>query len=205
MKRVVIGFLVGIACVVLSGPATWGRLAFWSGLPGASLLLDTNAAKGLALYRDGDFEAADKHLETAGRGQTFNRALTLTATGNYALSQAYFDAVLFANPADEEARRLRDLVGAMAPKTRGDSVAPGRLAGRGGLSSGQEQSPQWGWPGTPDPEWQRKVTARGFAASEEWLGTISDDPGEFLRLRLEKEYQRRSGLGLIRPNEGDTW
>ncbi len=205
MNRAAIAFGIGLACVVISGPASWGRLPFWSGLPGAGMVLSTNAAKGLALYRSGDFEAADALFEKAGRGQTFNRALTLAATGDHALSQAYFDAVLFANPADAEARRLRDLVSAMAPRTRGDSVAPGRIAGRGGLSSGDGQNPQNGWPTTPDPEWQRKVTARGFAASEEWLDTLSDDPGEFLRLRLEKEHERRTSLGLIRPEEGASW
>lgn len=204
MSRVLFGLLAGIACVVLSGPAAWGRLALWSGLPGAGTFLTAPAERGLALYRSGDFETADRLLAAAGRGQTFNRALTLAATGKYALSAAYLDAVLFANPADEEARRLRDLVGAMTPKVRGDVLAPGRLPGHGGVTGTDEKS-QWGWPGPPQPERARKLDARGFAASDEWLETISDDPGEFLRLRLEKEYQRRAGLGLIRPDEGDPW
>ncbi|WP_417673307.1 hypothetical protein [Roseibium sp.] len=205
MKRAAFVFLAGLACIVLAGPAAWGRLALWTGMPGsAAALMSDPAARGLALYRAGAYDAADASFAQAGRGQTFNRALTLAATDNYALSVAYFDAVLFANPADAEARRLRALVDTMVSKTRGDSVAPGRLPGHGGLVGGKEKSP-WGWPDTPDPERQRKVTARGFAASEEWLDTISDDPGEFLRLRLAKEYERRAGLGLIRPDEGDPW
>jgi len=204
MRRAVFLLLAGLACVLLAGPGAWGRLLLVSGLPAGAGLMSDPAARGLALYRSGSYEAADKAFADAGRGQTFNRALTLAATGRYALSVAYFDAVLFSNPADAEARRLRALVDRLAPKTRGDSIAPGRLAGHGsGLY--QAEKSRWGWPGTPDPEWQRKVSARGYAASDAWLDTITDDPGEFLRLRLAREYERRAGLGLIRPHEGDPW
>ncbi|WP_269583848.1 hypothetical protein [Roseibium sp. Sym1] len=175
-----------------------------TGVPGGAALLNNPAVQGLALYRSGNYEAADAAFAEAGRGQTFNRALTLAATGKHALSVAYFDAVLFANPADAEARTLRDMVDKMVAKTRGDSVAPGRLAGHGGNSYHPEKSP-WGLPGTPDPEWQRKITARGYVASASWLDTLIDDPGEFLRLRLAREYERRAELGLIRPSEGDPW
>jgi Ca-activated chloride channel family protein len=204
MKRALAALLIGLCLITLAGPGTWGRLVLWTGLPGSGVLLSEPAARGLALYRAGAYEAADAAFAEAGRGQTFNRALTLAATGNHALSVAYFDAVLFVNPGDEEARRLRALVDGMVEKVRGDSVAPGRLAGHGGNTGQAEKSP-WGLPGTPDPEWQRKITERGFAASEAWLETISDDPGEFLRVRLEKEYQRRAALGLIRAEEADPW
>lgn len=204
MKRTAAAFLIGLACLALAGPSAWGRIALWAGLPGAAALLTAPAEKGLALYREGAYEAADAAFADAGRGQTFNRALTLAATGKHALSVAYFDAVLFAAPADDEARRLRDLVGTMVAVTRGDSDAPGRLTGHGGRPGPGDSSP-WGWPGTPDPEWQRKVGERGVGASQAWLETISDDPGEFLRLRLEKEYQRRAALGLIRAEEAEPW
>ena len=53
--------------------------------------------------------------------------------------------------------------------------------------------------------WKRDVEARGIAASDAWLATLPDDPGEFLRLRLKAEYDRRTALGLIRPAEGEPW
>jgi Ca-activated chloride channel family protein len=193
----------GIAAVVLSGPEAAGRLALRAGLPGAAALLSDPAARGLALYRSGDHAAADAALADAGRRQTFNRALTLAATGRHALSVAYLDAVLFANPADAEAQRVRDLVDRLVPKVVGESVAPGRLAAVGGIAD--PAAAGGAFASTPDPEWKKPIEARGFVASDAWLETITDDPGEFLRLRLEKEHERRAGLGLIRPAEGERW
>lgn len=204
MTRTARTALIALTCLVLAGPATWGRLAFWAGLPGAAALLDDAGAKGLALYRDGAHAAADAAFAEAGRSQTFNRALTLAATGKHALSVAYLDAVLFANAGDAEALRLRDLVDSMVPKTRGDSLVPGRLAGHGGLESPGAANGAMA-ASTPDPAWKRPIEARGFAASDAWLETLADDPGEFLRLRLLKEYERRAGAGLLRPEEGGQW
>lgn len=203
--RLALVAVVGLACVLVAGPAAWGRLLLRSGAPGAAArVLDDAAARGLALYRAGDHAAADAAFAEAGRSQTFNRALTLAATGRHALSVAYFDAVLFANPSDDEARRARDLVDAMVPKTTGESNAPGRLPGAGGLGPGDPtDAPVMA--GTPDPVWKKPIEARGFVASDAWLETLVDDPGEFLRLRLRKEYERRAGLGLLRPEEGERW
>lgn len=203
--RLVLVAVIGLTGVLVAGPAAWGRLLLWSGAPGAAArVLDDPAARGLALYRAGSYAAADAAFAAAGRSQTFNRALTLAATGQYALSVAYFDAVLFANPSDDEAHRVRDLVAAMVPTTRGESTVPGRLPGAGGLGPG---APTDGpiMAGTPDPTWKKPIEARGFAASEAWLETLADDPGEFLRVRLRKEYERRAGLGLLRPEEGERW
>ncbi len=205
MTRTALIAAAGLCCILLAGPATWGRLALWGGLPGAAALLSDPAARGLALYRGGAFDAADAAFAEAGRSQTFNRALTLAATGRHALSVAYLDAVLFANPADDEAHRLRDLIDAMVPKTRGGGNVPGRLVGHGGMSASGAAESRASASKTPDPERKKPVTARGFAASDAWLDTLADDPGEFLRLRLLKEHERRAGLGLLRPEEADRW
>lgn len=195
---------LALGCLALAGPQALGRLALAAGLPRlAAPLLSDPAERGVALYRAGDFAAADAAFADAGRTQTYNRGLSLAATGDYLLSQAYFDAVLFSNPADAEARRNRDLVAAMVPPETGDSIAPGRIAGAGGLGPGEETAATTA--GTLAIHWKRDVDARGIAASDAWLATIPDDPGEFLKLRLKAEYDRRAALGLIRPAEGEPW
>lgn len=196
--------ILALLVLALAGPQALGRIALWAGLPGlAAPLLPDPAERGVALYRRGDYAGADAAFTQAGRTQTYNRGLSLAGTGQYALARAYFDAVLFANPADAEARRNRDAVNAMIPPERGDSAVPGRIAGAGGLG-----------PAGPTPittsgvlmiNWKRDVEARGMAASDDWLATIGDDPGAFLRLRLRAEYERRAALGLIRPAEGVPW
>lgn len=195
---------LGAACLALAGPQALGRLALRGGLPGvAAPLLSDPVARGVALYRAGRYDQADAAFAASGRSQTYNRGLSLAATGKYPLSVAYFDAVLFANPADAEARRNRDLVAAMYPPNRGESVVPGRIAGHGGLGPGGRTTQ--GAAGIQDPETRRPIDARGIAASDAWLATITDDPGAFLKLRLKAEYDRRAGQGLIRPREAEPW
>ena len=200
MKRPALVLAAALACAIAAGSESFGRLALSLGAPRLALpLLTDPGARGLALFRSGDYAAADAAFAQAGRSQTFNRGLSLAATGNYPLSLAYFDAVLFAHPDDAEARRLRDLVATMVTPVRGESVAPGRLKATGGRASacvGEQVRA-----GAPDPEWQKPLEVRALAASDDWLATITDDPGTFLRLRLRAEYDRRTALGLIRPDE----
>lgn len=204
MRRAPVIAVLGVAALSLAGPEAVGRLALRAGADGlAARLLDDPAARGVALFRRGDFAGADAAFADAGRSQTYNRGLSLAAMGDYPLSVAYFDAVLFANPADAQARTNRDLVAAMVPPVRGDSVVPGRIQGVGGKPVETPISELLA--NASGPEWQRKLDAKGLAATDEWLQSMPDDPGEFLKLRLRAEFDRRARLGLIRPEEGDPW
>ncbi|MFG6083584.1 hypothetical protein ACEUZ9_005302 [Paracoccus litorisediminis] len=196
--------VLALTCLAIAGPQALGRLALRVDLPTLALpLLRDPAERGVALYRSGDFAGADAAFAVAGGSQTYNRGLSLAATGDYLLSKAYFEAVLFSNPADAEARANRDLVAAMVPPESGDSLVPGRIAASGGLGPGGPQENTTA--GVLAIHWKRDVEARGIAASDDWLASIGDDPGEFLRLRLQAEHDRRAALGLIRPAEGDPW
>lgn len=197
--------LAALAALAVAGPEALGRLALHAGLDrAAAALLDDPAARGVALYRLGDYTAADADFARAGRSQTYNRGLSLAAVGDYPLSVAYFDAMLFVNPADEQARANRDLVAAMVPPKRGITTAPGRIKGAGGLDPGDVPISDL-LANASGPEWERRLDAKGLAATDQWLDTITDDPGEFLKLRIRAEFDRRAGLGLIRPEEGDPW
>ncbi|MCL8384576.1 hypothetical protein [Xanthobacter aminoxidans] len=199
-RRILLMAAAGLACLMLAGLSSLARLAFWAGAPGTAGWQDDAAARGIAFYRDGDYSAADAAFAEAGRSETFNRALTLAATGRYALSVAYLDAVLFVDPADTEARRLRGIIDALVPKTVGTSVVRGHIPAAVGTASANTGD---GVVATPDPELKKPIEARGIVASDAWLDTIADDPGAYLRLRLRKEFERRAALGLI-GRDGDS-
>ncbi|AGT10373.1 hypothetical protein [Paracoccus aminophilus] len=203
MRRLAL-VLLALGALALAGPGAIGRLLLLGGAPGlAAPLLADPVAKGVALYRAGDYAGADAAFAKAGRSQTYNRGLSLAATGQYPLSVAYFDAVLFVNPADADARRNRELVATMYPPDQGVSIAPGRIQGAGGLGEGDKTAQST--PGIQDPETQRPIDAKGIVASDDWLATLPDDPGEFLKLRLRAEYERRAEQGLVRPREAEPW
>jgi Ca-activated chloride channel family protein len=169
--------LAGIAALAIAGPDALGRLALRAGFDRpAALLLEDPAARGVALYRLGDYPAADAAFARAGRSQTYNRGVSLAAVADYPLSVAYFNAMLFANPADEQARRNRDLVAAMIPPHQGASTAPGRIMGAGGLPAGDVPLSEL-VANASRRERERPLDAKGLAATDQWLDTIVDDPG----------------------------
>lgn len=190
----------GLVALGVAGPTALGKLALMAGAPGlAAPLIADPAVKGVALYHAGDFAAADLAFRAAGRGSTYNRGLSLAATGDYPLSRAYFDAVLFANPGDSEARENRNLVAALIPPVRGEGNEAGRInvvpiASPRGLPTDQDARRHG-----------KRLDAGGLVADGTWLETLPDDPAEFLRLRLADEHRRRLSLGQTPPEEGDLW
>ena len=190
----------GIAALAVAGPAALGRIALMAGLPGAATALIADpAVRGVALYRAGRTEEADGAFKAAGRSSTFNRGVTLAASGDYPLARAYFDAVLFAAPGDSEARENRNLVDALIPPVMGVGNEAGRIsvvpiATPGGMPADATARVQG-----------RRLDAGGLVADAAWLATIPDDPGEFLRLRLADEHRRRLALGQTPPEEGGLW
>lgn len=193
-----------------AGPAAFGSLALWLGMPSAAAaLLADPAARGVALYRAGNYAEADRAFQEAGRAATYNRGLSLAATGNYALSVAYFDAVLFVDPADQDARYNRELVAKLVPDVVGESndidgvaanveaAESDAVATQRDLLQGLTLSEQVS---VMDPRVDKAI-----AASEGWLTTLPDEPGLYLKRRIRAEYERRQDLGLANPPEDTAW
>ena len=191
--------IAGIAALAIGGTAPLAKILLIAGFPAAAApLIADPATRGVALYRAGDYVGANDAFRQAGRGSTYNRGLSLAATGDYPLSRAYFDAVLFANPADSEARENRNLVNDLIPPTVGEANDAGRIAAESIAVPGGSPVDEIKRLGRPLDEGRRVADAA-------WLDSLQDDPGEFLRLRLAEEYKRRLSLGLTPPEGGDPW
>jgi Ca-activated chloride channel homolog len=212
MRRVLPVFVLTLALVaaLVAGRAGFGRLALAAGMPAvAAKLLDDPAARGVALYEAGDFAGADAAFEAAGRSQTFNRALSLAALGDYPLSLAYFDAVLFAEATDMEARRDRDLVARLVPPVIGEANA---IDGIPATAAREEESAAASHSGptlTMGEQAERVLRPRddnkATVASTDWLDTLADEPGTYLKLRFQAESQQRFEDGLAVPPEDTPW
>ncbi|MDY8110073.1 hypothetical protein U0C82_13075 [Fulvimarina sp. 2208YS6-2-32] len=202
--------LLSAVAAIIAGPHAFGKLALVTGHPDLALtLLDDRQLEGIALYQSGRYEAADRAFRASGRNATYNRGMSLAATGDYALSVAYFDAVLFADPADEDARFNRDLIARLVPdvvseSNKIDGVAANVLTEESkaqptkrdileGLTLQETRS-------IMDPRVERMT-----AATEGWLATLADEPALYLKRRIRAEYERRQDLGLANPPEDNAW
>ncbi len=199
-------FAAGALGLLLAGPTSMAKVAHLLGFTQiAGDLAGDPILRGVGSYEAGEYVAADAAFETAGRQATYNRGLSLAATGDWRLSVAYFDAVLFADPSDEEARRNRDLVAALVEPDVGDPAGEGRIASAiakiGAADAAEAARLQ-----LPDASKIRRPLDYGsLAADLDWLGAITDDPGTFLKQVLRAEYDRRTASGLVRPSEADPW
>ncbi|MGP3697962.1 hypothetical protein [Rhodobacter sp. NSM] len=198
MRRAALA-LLALACIAASGPTAWAKLALLAGLPQLAVPLASDPAiRGVALYQARRFAEADKAFAEAGRSVTYNRGLSLAAVGNYILAEAYFDAVLFANAADSEARENRNVVAALYDPVVGIGDETGRIAVQ--VVTPPDEAPTERFSADMPP-----LDVGRLVADDAWLATLADDPGEFLRLRLSDEYTRRLSLGFAAPEEGDPW
>ena len=205
-----------LLCAVAAGPDAWAKMLWRAGQPGLALpLLRDEGARGAALYAAGRYAEADAAFAAIGRGATYDRGLTLATTGDYALSVAYFDAVLFADRYDAEARHNRDLVATLIEPVVGVAMGHGRIEtvlAEAGVEIADFDPDDPSQPieaAQRDPlraDTRRSVTGeRTVAADAEWLDTLADAPGEYLRGRLAAEMERRRADGEAHPEEAGRW
>lgn len=208
MKRYTLPMLllIAIACIALAGRQSLGRFSLLVGQQQlAAALLSDPIERGVAFYRAGLHARADSEFQRAGRTATFNRGVTLALIGQHKLSVAYFDAILFADPADEDARTNRDLVATLIEPIIGKGTAPGRIAR---LAKAAREADRTAFAAYNMPDQRTVLRPPGaivITASEEWLETLSDAPGEFLKRRLKADFDERAAMGLVRPSEKTLW
>ncbi|RAI04259.1 hypothetical protein DLJ53_07395 [Acuticoccus sediminis] len=200
---------LALVAALVAGPAAFARLAYLAGYPGVALpFLSDPAVRGAALYDLGRYAEADDTFREIGRRVTYNRGNSLAVTGDYALSRAYFDAVLFANRFDAGARHNREVVAALVVPHEGEAMGRGRirahLAEAGvEVAAFDPDNPQV--PVAAVDNFRKGVDARTVTANEDWLETLQDAPGEYLKKRLVAEYDRRRAAGRPAPAEAAPW
>ncbi|MFT3971971.1 MAG: tetratricopeptide repeat protein [Amaricoccus sp.] len=213
MRRVVpwVCAALALAAIVAAGPAAWGRLALRAGAPGiAAPLLEAPRWRGVALYEAGRYDAAELAFQAAGRGATYNRGNTLALAGRYELAADYFDAALYADPTDADARANRALVEQFITRRSGDG---GGTWGKVGVANAAVEAKN---PGTYEMHIQALMRARprlprpsdsiqSVDATADWLRTLPDDPGRYVKLTIAAEHERRVSEGTAPPPTGDPW
>lgn len=206
-----------VACLagLTAGKDAWAKLLWWSGAPHLAYpLLSDPAAKGAALYEMGRYAEADAQFAEVGRSATYDRGLSLAMTGQYDLSLAYFDAVLFSNQYDQDAQHNRAIVDGLIEPVVGESSGHGRIEvslRASGLNVAEFD------PNLPSAaimeraaidglrRLDRAVDNRTVSAGEDWLETLADAPGAYLAGRLKAEMERRVEDGEAHKPEVSEW
>lgn len=209
--------LVLVACLagLGAGKDAWAKLLWWSGAPQLAYpLLSDPATKAAALYEMGRYAEADAEFAAVGRSATYDRALTLAMTGQYELSVAYFDAVLFSSQYDEEAQHNRAVVDSLIEPVTGEASGHGRIevklraAGLNVVEFNPDQ-PSNAIMSRDDIDGVRRldrdVDNRTVSAGEDWLETLADAPGAYLAERLKAEMERRISDGEAHKEEASEW
>jgi Ca-activated chloride channel homolog len=212
MRRSASGLMALAALVLLwlFGAPFAARLGYLAGFPRLTLALtDDPGARGAALYLTGRPAEADAVFADIGRGATYDRAATLALTGNYPLAVAYYDAVLFADRWDAEARHNREVVAGLVDPVIGEAMGHGRidalLVEVGVKVAGFEKEDPAGPAVFPNEAIRKPLDAGAVVADADWLDTLADAPGEYLTKRLAAEYERRRAEGLDQLPEASPW
>lgn len=208
--------------VATTGTGPVGRVLQEVGLAraAASLLTDP-AARGTALYRAGEYAAAEQAFTEA--SEHYNAGLAAARAGRYSAALVAWDRRLAETPQDHQARANHRLVTSLLAGTEfqatdppddkdrtGDATeaAPGQGKARAASTGDEANSQKTGF-------WMPEITGEGLrrvpqifdaqfiAANERWLATLQDQPGLYLRARLAAEQKKREADGTALPATED--
>ena len=213
---------------VLGGGDVFARLALRVGLPSVAVALsDDPALRGIALSRSGDHAEAAALFDQAGLPQTYNLATAHALNGDYAEALLAYDDLLVRAPNHADARANYGLLVSIYSGTKlqltftpietedreGPTIeAPEAQGGARAFGDGAESdglATEIFAPEVRTDSGVRKVSKKFddmfFAASDEWLTTLLDQPGKFLAARLLAEQKRRRAAGFGVPDAEDPW
>lgn len=202
--------LTGAAAIALDGLAPFGRLALSFGYPSlAAPLLEDPHWKGIALYRQGRYAEAVTALRAAGPRGYYERGNALAQAGRFTEAIEVYDAHIYRVPNDDDAHFNRSLIVDLA-----GVVGEGRLAvdgmTKGLVTGGQTEEAEKLDAMTEAWNRWRQSGRRTFAdqaviASRQWLTTLPDEPGRYLKLRLAAEHKRRFDARIGMAPAADPW
>jgi Ca-activated chloride channel homolog len=204
---------VAICALLLAGKDAASVLALRLGAPSISLAAsDDLLLRGLALYRLGRFAESAELLRQAGPLGSFNRGNALARAGKYADAVAAYDAVIARDPSDADAKANRAIVielveseteGGGGSRAQGTEMGEHKKAENKNDSMTMEEA--FEAQRLRAIQVQRPQESKAVIADEQWLVTLSDEPGRYLKLRIAAEYKRRIEQGLAPPPGDDPW
>lgn len=212
MRILAIAALI-VATLFAAGQEGLARLALKLHAPSLALALTKDVeVRGLAHYRSGEFAQAAEALRLAGVKATFNRGNALARAGKYGEAVGAYDAVMARDPSHLGARANRAIVIkliASATEKGGGSRAQGTEAGERSKARNKNESMTMLEAEAAVRERasqvRRPYESKALIANEQWLTTLADEPGRYLKLRIAAEYRRRLEAGTAAPPGDDAW
>lgn len=202
--------LTGGAAVALDGSAPFGRLALSLGFPRlAEPLLEDSHWKGVALFRQGRYQDAVAALRAAGPEGYYVRGNALAWAGRVKEAIEIYDAQIFRAPRDEDSHFNRKLLLDFAAvvgegRLSDDGMTKGVVVGAEADEAEKIDAMTEAW-----NRWResgrRTFSDQAVVASKEWLTTLPDEPGLYLKLRLAAEHKRRFDARIGMAPAGEPW
>lgn len=211
--RLLIVIAILAMALVAAGRDGAARLALRFHAPSLTLALTKDdETRGLAQYRLNQFTEAAESLRLAGSKATFNRGNALARAGQYEQAIGAYDAVLARDPSHQAARANRAIVIKLiagATEQGGGSRPQGIDQGEPSKTRNKNESMTMleAEAAVRDRASQvrRPFDAKALIANEQWLATLADEPGRYLKLRIAAEYRRRLEAGTAPPPGDDAW
>lgn len=214
MRLLALAALCGFGALALGGADSFGRAFFSLGLPRVTLIVaDAPTLRGAALMEMGEPAAAMKVFEAA--DDPYNQGVAAAFAGDYATALAAWERRLARAPDDHQARANHDLITGLFAGTEFETfIEPFRRERDGptleaaiGQGNGRAAGEGDGTTNRTTALGMPEISASGLrqvpkifdahflAASPQWIETMADEPGLYLKARIKAERKARAAKG----------